>query len=116
MSEFQRLKEAYLMIAKEANYRPYAPGDGHGHVQLTEEELQDNKRLNKEAERYACCFSEEADEGKFHIGCPNYETNIALVLAVEIARNCCASWSPLPLVLAKLLVRELERAELGAAA
>jgi hypothetical protein len=69
MSEFERIKEAYLMMAKAANYRPYAPGDGHGHIQLTEDELQDSDRVHAEAKAYASGFSREADAGFFHIGC-----------------------------------------------
>jgi hypothetical protein len=37
-----RYREAYLMMAKQARYRPQAPGDGMGHVSLTRKQLAQN--------------------------------------------------------------------------
>jgi hypothetical protein len=42
-----RYREAYLMMVKEADYRPQAPGDGMGHVLLSREQLADPKRLHE---------------------------------------------------------------------
>lgn len=37
MSAIKRFKEAYLMMASKAHYRPAAPGDGVGEVDLSDE-------------------------------------------------------------------------------
>jgi hypothetical protein len=35
----KRIMEAYFTMAEKARYRPFAPGDGIGSLDLTEEEL-----------------------------------------------------------------------------
>jgi hypothetical protein len=62
--EFARIREAYVAMATEGRYRPYAPGDGVGSTYLTEEELADPERLNQEASQYAARFIEEEDSRK----------------------------------------------------
>ena len=50
---FLRFREAYLLMAKEARYRPKAPSDGFGHIVLSLAEQLDQKRLEDEAGAYA---------------------------------------------------------------
>lgn len=69
------------------DYRPQAPSDGCGHIQLTEEQLRDPERLCREACDYALRFHEIEDHDKAHwVGCSNYSTNRAFVLCIEAAR------------------------------
>jgi hypothetical protein len=84
--KLMRFAQAYLMMAQ-ARYRPAAPSDGFGNIQLTIEEFNDEARLYWEAIRYAAAFNREEDghEG-FHIGCSNWSTNRAFVLSIEAAR------------------------------
>jgi hypothetical protein len=41
----QRYAEAYLAMADRAEYRPQAPSNGCGHIQLSQEEIDDPDRL-----------------------------------------------------------------------
>lgn len=88
-TELQRVREAYLRMAREAKYRPQAPSDGFGNIQLTEKELQDPERLDKEASEYARRFIKEENSTGFHIGVSDYRTNRALVFTIEAARLLC---------------------------
>jgi hypothetical protein len=49
----ERYRDAYLAMAKEAKYRPQAPSDGCGSVLLTQEQIDDPRRLEAEATAYA---------------------------------------------------------------
>jgi hypothetical protein len=81
-----RFAQTYLMMAH-AKYRPQAPSDGCGNIQLTSEEYNDEARLYREAVQYAAAFNREEDGDRaFHIGCSNWETNRAFVLSIEAAR------------------------------
>jgi hypothetical protein len=81
-----RFAQAYLMMAH-AQYRPQAPSDGFGNVQLSTEEYNDEARLYREAVHYAAVFNRDEDDNRdFHIGCSNWETNRAFVLSIEAAR------------------------------
>jgi hypothetical protein len=80
-----RFAQAYLMMAR-TKYRPAAPSDGFGHIQLTKDELNDQDRLYQEAVRYAAAFNREEDGLAFHIGCSDFRTNRAFVLTIEAAR------------------------------
>jgi hypothetical protein len=84
-SSLMRFAETYLAIA-DAKYRPAAPSDGFGNIQLSREQLDDRQRLYTEAVKYACAFSHEEDDHVFRIGCSNYSTNRAFVLSIEVAR------------------------------
>jgi len=81
--------EAYLEMAKRARYRPAAPGDGWGHITLSEEQLVDPRLLEAEAISYAQGFLSEEDERTFWIGCSDFETNRALAYVIEAARCLC---------------------------
>jgi hypothetical protein len=95
-----------------AGYRPAAPSDGCGNIQLSREECGGRARLDLEAAKYALEFNrDEDDNGDFHIGCSNYATNRAFVLCIEAARllaggsegDTCAA------KLLKLAIKEIEQ-------
>lgn len=46
---FERYRTAYLEMAKTARYRPVAPSDGLGNVQLSKSQMADPARLSAEA-------------------------------------------------------------------
>jgi hypothetical protein len=73
-----------------AKYRPAAPSDGYGSIQLSPEELRDQERLYREAVEYAVRFRREEDRCTFRIGCSSYTTNRAFVLSIEAARLLCS--------------------------
>ena len=77
--KLMRFAQAYLMMA-DAKYRPAAPSDGCGNIQLTSEQYADKNRLYLEAVTYAMKFASVEDgDMNFHIGCSNYNTNRAFV-------------------------------------
>lgn len=78
--------EAYMRMAREARYRPQAPGDGLGNISLSTEELRDPARLYQEAFEYALKFAAEENGLTFCIGCSNFATNRAFVWTIEAAR------------------------------
>jgi hypothetical protein len=80
-----RFAQTYLMMSH-AKYRPAAPSDGFGNIQLSTEEYNDEGRLYLEAVRYAAAFNREEDTRAFSIGCSNWETNRAFILSIEAAR------------------------------
>jgi hypothetical protein len=86
-AKLDRFAETYLMMASKARYRPQAPGDGCGGIYLSDEELRDRGRLMQEAQDYAIAFDAEEDTNQFAIGCSNFTTNRAFILAIEAARN-----------------------------
>ncbi len=110
--EHPRIKEAYLQMVSEAKYRPNAPSDGFGNIQLSEEELKNAERLDDEAHQYASNFIAEENGTKFHIGISNYKTNQAFVYSIEAARNLCSGkWgAEVALRLLKMAVRDVEQA------
>ena len=82
----ERFRDAYLQMASEANYRPQAPPDGWGNIQLELTELRDPNRLQAEARAYALRFSAEEDGAAFRIGTSDFRTNKAFVWSIEAAR------------------------------
>jgi hypothetical protein len=90
-SEHDRIREAYIQMATIGRYRPLAPSDGLGNVELSKEELEDTQRLNDEATQYAKNFMKTEDAGgDFHIGVSDFVTNRALVYTIEAAGLLCA--------------------------
>src|SRR5438093_954727 len=88
--KMMRFAQAYLMMAR-AGYRPAAPSDGLGNIQLSREQLDDHERLYLEAVNYAVDFNRQEDSDKgFRIGCSDYVTNRAFVLSIEAARLLCS--------------------------
>lgn len=88
-TEHDRIREAYFQMGEKAKYRPQAPSDGFGNIQLTEEEIADPKRLAEEASAYADRFITEEHTREFAIGLSNYRTNRAFVYTIEAARILC---------------------------
>jgi hypothetical protein len=107
-----RYAEAYINMAKQAHYRPAAPGDGCGGIYLSDEELSDPQRLKREAQQYAVEFLRLEEGMNFHIGHADFSTNRALVYTIEAARQLCGGFLSRPYAL-KLL--EMAQAEVKAA-
>jgi hypothetical protein len=82
---FQRYRDAYLQMAP--FYRPGAPSDGFGNIQLTAEQCRDQQRLRQEASAYTSKFLAEDQERVFDIGCADYRTARAFMWAIEAARQ-----------------------------
>ena len=108
-AEAYRIAEAYISMARNANYRPAAPGDGCGGVDLTKEELADGSILASEAVKYAKSFIEEESGLQFFIGVSNYETNRSLVFVVESARLLCAGENMIARKLLSLALEDIPR-------
>jgi hypothetical protein len=107
-----RFIETYLMMALRAAYRPAAPSDGHGNIQLNRQALDDRHRLAKEAYKYAVAFDKEEDSCSFWIGCSDFTTNRAFILAIEAARVLAGGLDsePYALALLGLAVEEVKEA------
>jgi hypothetical protein len=107
-----RFAQAYLMMA-DAKYRPAAPSDGFGNIQLTKDEIADEDRLYCEAVKYAAQFSLEEDRHAFWVGCSNYSTNRAFVLAIEAARSLAggSEFNKQAVKLLELAINEINAAE-----
>jgi hypothetical protein len=101
---------AYLTMATRLKYRPAAPGDGFGHVCLTDDELENPELLSQEARAYAEQFMKHDNDRVFPIGCSNYRTNRALVYVIEAARQLCATSDELAIKLLQLAIIEIGRA------
>jgi hypothetical protein len=89
-TDHDRIVQAYLAMAN-AGYRPAAPDEGLGSVDLNADEIHDQDTLRTEAKEYAKRFLQEEASLQFYIGCSNYETNRALVYVIEAARLFCCS-------------------------
>jgi hypothetical protein len=85
-TRIRRFADAYQEMAKRTNYRPAAPSDGLGNITLSKEQIADPVRLRNESVTYATEFADEDDAMEFWVGCSNFETNRALVYAIEAAR------------------------------
>ena len=90
-SELERIAETYEYMAREAKYRPAAPGDRMGNTDLTVRQLADSRLLREEAMRYACEFTRQEEAGQFWLGVIDNSvidnmTNRAVVLLVEAIR------------------------------
>jgi hypothetical protein len=89
----QRFVDAYLAMAKQAKYRPAAPSDGFGNVQLSLEQVRDPERLHRESIQYAVQFLAEEDKDSFWIGCSDFRTNKAFAWTIEAARQLASGMS-----------------------
>jgi hypothetical protein len=102
-----RFAQAYLIMAR-AKYRPAAPSDGLGNIQLSRSEQNDQDALYLEAVKYAAAFNREEDgHDGFHIGCSNWETNRAFILAIEAARLLAGGGDDHALRLLRLAIKEI---------
>jgi hypothetical protein len=110
---FQRFREAYLQMAREANYRPGAPSDGFGHTMLDLEQLRDPERLQAEATDYAISFLKEEDGDCFWVGCSDFRTNRAFFWAIETARLLASGdgGNVAAIKLLRMAAREVARVE-----
>jgi len=89
--KLQCFYEAYLLMAEHARYRPAAPSDGLGNIQLTLAQVHDKHRLQEQAIAYAVEFAKDEDTDQFWIGCGDYKTNRAFVWSIEAARLLAGS-------------------------
>jgi hypothetical protein len=107
-----RFGEAYLRMVEEAHYRPQAPSDGYGNIQLTLEEVKNPDRLKREAVTYALGFAREEDGRAFSIGCSDFRTNRAFVWTIEAARllACGPEGNSFALKLLDMAAREVRAA------
>jgi hypothetical protein len=110
--KIMRFAETYLMMVR-IGYRPAAPSDGLGNIQLSHEQFMDEERLYREAAEYALKFNCEEDGRSFRIGCSNYSTNRAYVLSIQAAR-LLASGSDGDQYAARLLKLAIEEIEISA--
>jgi hypothetical protein len=101
-----RFAQAYLMMAR-ARYRPAAPSDGFGNIQLTKDECNDQDLLYLEAVRYAAAFKRDEDGMSFDIGCSNFETNRAFMLSIEAARLLAGGGDEKAVRLLELAINEI---------
>lgn len=105
---FLRIKEAYINMATEGRYRPFAPGDGLGSTYLTPEEIADPERLDKEAEEFAAAFIKEEKTMQFHIGTSNWRGNRALVYTIQAAKELCGGRDDLVIRLLTMAIEEVK--------
>ena len=109
----ENFRQAYLQMAREAKYRPAAPSDGCGNIQLTLEEVRDPARLWSEAAEYALRFSREEDSDTFWIGCSDFRTAKAFLCCIEAARLLAGGdfGRAAALALLRIAVKEVARVE-----
>jgi hypothetical protein len=105
----RRIAEAYLKMARVANYRPEAPGPGTvaGGRALTEEQLASRDLLEREAVAYAGRFIWEENTHTFFIGVSNFNSNRAFVYTIEAARLMAGADEKRAAVLLTLALMEL---------
>jgi hypothetical protein len=111
-AEHGRICEAYIQMATVGRYRPLAPSDGLGNIELSDEEMQDQQRLKDEAIRYADNFIRIEDAGgDFHIGVSDFKTNRGLVYTIEAAGLLCAGQTLGALRLLEMAIDDVKQAE-----
>jgi len=109
MTSFQKIAEAYFAMATTAKYRPEAPSDGLGNIQLDDDELAEEGRLNQEASNYAIRFMKEEKTRDFFVGVSSFGTKQAFVWTLEAARSLAAVENAVALRLLKMAVADVER-------
>jgi len=85
------VRQAYLEMAP--FYRPEAPNDGFGRIELTAEELRDLDRLDQEARDYALAFVCQDETTRFRIAGrsqPHRPLGPAAIWVLEAAYLLCA--------------------------
>ena len=95
-------------MAKRAKYRPAAPSDGCGHIQLTNEEFHNPERLQREARQYAAQFLAEDDAMEYPMGCPDGAGNRAFCFIIEAAREICGAAPHVAEKLLRMALAELK--------
>ena len=87
------IKDAYLRM--EGFYRPEAPSDGFGHIELSPDELADPVRLEMEAWLAARKWYEADERTEFvNTGCADYYNATAVYLILQAAQLCCDGANP----------------------
>lgn len=79
----QQIASAYARMARVARYRPSAPSDGFGNVQVDEEQL----NVSDEQARYVEQWWTEEQTDSYWVGVPNYVDRHALIYIIEAART-----------------------------
>jgi hypothetical protein len=106
------VRQAYLKMAP--FYRPEAPSDGGGRIELTVEELRDLDRLDQEARDYALAFVCQDEAARFRISGrpqPHHPINPAVVWALEAVYLLCAGaeGNATATKLLRLALKQIER-------
>jgi len=104
------VRQAYLEMAP--FYRPEAPNDGWGRIELTAEEMRDLDRLDQEARDYALAFVCQDETARFRIsGRPHHPINPVAIWALEAAYLLCAgeAGNATAVKLLRLALKEIER-------
>jgi hypothetical protein len=114
-ARLQRFADAYAAMAREAKYRPQAPSDGFGNIQLSLEQVKDPARLHRESVQYAVQFLAEEDRDSFWIGCSDFRTNKAFMWTIEAARQLASgsSGNETAIKLLEMAAREVRRVQRG---
>ena len=99
--KLMRFAQTYLLMAH-AGYRPAAPSDGFGNIQLSLDQCKNRERLYTEA-----IIAREEDGRSFNIGCSNYSTNRAFVLCIEAARLLAGGGDTSAVKLLKMAIRQI---------
>jgi hypothetical protein len=107
----EKFRTACLRMARAVNYRPEAPTDGIGNIELSAAELRDLRLLHSEAWQYATRFFIEDDECHFFIGCSDFATSGAFCFVIEAARQLATGTAgrATALGLLRLAIGELHR-------
>lgn len=79
---YEQVVRTYERLAREAKYRPTAPGDGLGNITVPVAELD----LPAEAAAYAVGWGRDEQSMDFFLGCPSFDDRPALIFIVEAAR------------------------------
>jgi|SRR5215472_11238816 len=87
-ADYDRISEAYLAL-RDVGYRPVAPHDGLGSLDLTARQIHYQPILKANAIAFTKRFFQEEASLHFYIGRSKYETNRALVFTIEAARLLC---------------------------
>src|SRR5262249_56048897 len=104
------VRQAYLEMAP--FYRPEAPNDGWGRIELSAEELRDFDRLDQEARDYALAFVGQDETARFRIsGRPHHPINPVAIWALQAPYLLCPGEAahPTPAQLLRLALKEIER-------
>jgi hypothetical protein len=88
------IKDAYIKMATAKAYRPEAPSDGFGNIELSNEDLADPIRLEMEGWWAAATFYKADEELRFVIhGCTDGRLAATMYLALQAAQLCCGGLS-----------------------
>jgi hypothetical protein len=106
------VRRAYLEMA--SFYRPEAPNDGWGRIELAAEEMRDLDRLDREARDYALAFVCQDETARFRISGrpqPHHPINPVAIWALEAAYLLCGGeeGNATAAKLLRLALKEIER-------